>query len=129
MIRLRRYIGIPFVDRGDQFTGADCYGLLRLFYREELGISIMDPHISCRETGKVFSQYLVEVRRHWVEVTEPGEFCGVAMATDPKLPGIVNHFGIWIGGRLLQTLSGVGSHVVPADKHRNRIIKYYQWQA
>ena len=128
MINIRKYIGIPFVDRGDSFKGADCYGLLRLFYREEFGRYIADPLITCDKCYKVFSQYLIEIRKHWKEIPEPVNYCGVAIANEPRLPNIVQHFGIYIDGKILHTLKGVGSHIVRADKSFMNVKKYYEWQ-
>ena len=39
---LEAFIGIPFVDRGANYQGADCWGLAVLFYRDVLGIQL--PH-------------------------------------------------------------------------------------
>jgi hypothetical protein len=128
MIDIRKYIGIPFVDRGDSFDGADCYGLLRLFYREEFGRQIADPNIRCDQSTRVFSQYLIEIRKHWIEIPKPINFCGVAMANEPRLPGMVQHFGIYYDGRILHTLKGVGSHLVDAGKSFNNVKRYYDWQ-
>lgn len=34
------YLGIPYTDLGDGHDGADCYGLVRLVYRETRGIEL-----------------------------------------------------------------------------------------
>jgi cell wall-associated NlpC family hydrolase len=34
------YVGIPYIDRGRGIDGCDCYGLLRLVYRELRGIDL-----------------------------------------------------------------------------------------
>jgi hypothetical protein len=128
MINVRKYIGIPFVDRQASFSGADCYGLLRLFYREEFGRDIADPLLSCEKCSKVFAQYLIEIRKHWKEIEHPTQWCGVAMANEPRLPGVVQHFGIYFDNKILHTLKGVGSHIVQADKSFVNVKKYYAWQ-
>ena len=35
-----RYIGLPFIDHGRNFTGVDCWGLVRLIMQEECHIDI-----------------------------------------------------------------------------------------
>lgn len=58
-----KYIGIPFVFNGDTFDGADCAGLVSLFYKEH-GINIDYPkpkHKNWYEIDKFYMQrYLME---------------------------------------------------------------------
>lgn len=39
---LINYLKIPYQHKGRTFDGADCFGLLRLFYKHELGIDLPD---------------------------------------------------------------------------------------
>ena len=50
------------------------------------------------------------------------------MANEPRLPGVVQHFGIYFDNKILHTLKGVGSHIVQADKSFVNVKKYYEWQ-
>lgn len=38
-----RYVGIPFVEGGESFAGCDCLGIVQLYLRNELGITIARP--------------------------------------------------------------------------------------
>lgn len=38
--KISRWLGIPFQWGGSSFAGVDCAGLVRLYYREELGIEL-----------------------------------------------------------------------------------------
>lgn len=40
---VRKYVGIPFRDHGEDFDGCDCYGLVCLLYRTEFGLTL--PHV------------------------------------------------------------------------------------
>ena len=39
-MRFDRFVGIPYQDRGRSLVGLDCYGLVRLVYRELRGIDL-----------------------------------------------------------------------------------------
>ena len=39
---LIKYLKIPFRHQGRDFSGADCFGMLLLFYKHELGIELPD---------------------------------------------------------------------------------------
>lgn len=43
-IDYNRYVGLPWDEKGVSFEGINCWGLIVLFYRTELGIILPDYH-------------------------------------------------------------------------------------
>ena len=126
---LSNYIGIPFEDRADTLDSADCFGLVRLVYKQILNIKVFKPNSSAFNSRSVLREFLEETSRNWNEVKELKKFDVIAMAHDPKHPDIIQHFGIYIGnGKMLHTLKGVGSHVVNMSEYNYFIKGFYRWQ-
>ncbi len=126
---LADFIGIPFVDKGDGFNGADCFGLVRLYYKDVMNIKLFKPDSSAFNSKSVLREFLEETSRNWNKVSEPQINDVVAMAHDPRHPKIVQHFGIYIGnGKMIHTLEKVGSHIVKLRDYKYFIKGYYRWQ-
>lgn len=122
-------IGVPFVDKGDTLKGCDCFGLVRLYYKDILNRKVFKPQSSAFNSKSVLREFLEETSRNWIQVQEPKINDVVAMAHDPKHPKIVQHFGIYLGnGKMLHTLEKVGSHIVRISDYKYYIKGYYRWQ-
>jgi len=131
MIQFEKYIGIPFEDRGQSMESSDCYGLVRLVYKQELGLVIPEFNSSCADTRRIFSDYLKQISEHWDLVTEETKpFDVIAMAYDHDHPKIVQHFGIYIGnGMMLQTLKGIGAFTIKVSEYQHYVKGIYRWRA
>lgn len=128
---MMKYIGIPYLDKGRDFTGCDCYGLLMLYYKNELGIDIPDVNISAKEPRRSLAKYLEEIQKHWRELPYPEPNAGVAMCLNPEHPMMVTHFGVMIDEkRMLHTYENTNSHIVEINHPtvRNQIKGFYRWQ-
>lgn len=131
MIDISMYIGIPFVDGGRLLSGADCYGVVMLYYKNILSIDIPDVQITANEPRKSFIKYLDEVNKHWTKLDKPQQHCGVALRMNTEHPRLVTHFGIMLDDhRLLHSIKPIGSHVVDIDNPtvKSRIEGFYKWQ-
>jgi cell wall-associated NlpC family hydrolase len=121
------FIGIPFQNRASSFIGADCYGLVRLVYKEKLNIDVPQPISSAYASRHVEREYLKEISTNWYKVDIPQKYDVVAMAHDPMHPKIVQHFGIVIDEtHMLHTLDNVGSHIVKILDYKHFIKGYYR---
>lgn len=71
---ISKYRDIPYVSKGRDFRGVDCWGLLYLFYKTELGIDIPSFSSDYRNSDRVAYEKMVECSDHfrgWREVEKP----------------------------------------------------------
>ena len=69
------YLGIAYADRGRrEATGLDCWGLLRLFYAEQMGITLpchTGRYLSSDNRAQTCALARSEIDRAWQPVAEP----------------------------------------------------------
>lgn len=124
------YIGIPFVDGGCSFDGADCYGLGKLIYKEELGIELPNFRVSAMDTRRIWKSYIEGVAGYWTLVDTPEMFDGLAFAYDPDHPKLVQHFGVYIGnGKMIHSLDKIGAFICNLDDFRYCLKGIYRWNS
>ena len=128
------FIGIPFIDKGRDYKGADCYGLAKLYFKDILDIDIPDVMASPQQLKMAYLEYLSNINKFWIEHKEPKENTIVAMRTDLNNPNLVTHFGIVIKVenrlKILHTFRDVNSHLIDIDHpaYINKIVAYYEWK-
>ena len=123
-----KYIGIPFKNRHSSMIACDCYGLVRIIYKDILKIDIPQPTSSAFESKHIEDEYLKETSKNWSKVSSVQKFDVVAMKHDPKHPDIVQHFGIAISEtKMIHTLKGIGSHIVNISEYDYFIEGYYRY--
>lgn len=124
---LGKYIGIPFVKRKDKLDGADCFGLVRLIYREEVNTDIFKHQSDADNIRSIIIEYMQESQKNWINVKNPQMFDVIAMARDPYHPNIIQHYGIYIGnGKMIHTLKELGSHVSKIEDYKYCIKAYHR---
>lgn len=124
-----KFIGIPFVDKGRDLKGCDCFGLVELYYKHILDIEINYMSIPCENSRRIFADFLHHVSKDWVRVEEPEKHCVVALCTNDNHPDMVTHFGIMLDKkRMLHTLKKTESHVVQLENNFFKIKGFYKWR-
>lgn len=130
-VDLKKYIGITFINKGSDEKGADCFGLIRHFYKNEFDIDIKDPSVSAFSSCEIFNKYIEEISSNWIELPndELENYCVVGIRNDVRIPKITQHFGIYIkdGNKLLHTLDKIGSHLAPIERYKNKITGFYKF--
>lgn len=106
---LSDYVGIPWLERGRDRAGIDCWGLMRLVYAERLGVDL--PSFSAEYTtvadGEAIRGLVNGNMDPWREIAagdeRPGDGLLMAVAGRP-------HIGVVAGnGRVLHIERGAGA--------------------
>ena len=92
---MKQYIGIPWVKKGYDYDGCDCWGLAVLFYKNEFGIELptfdnVYYNGSHEELHEGFSKARPEELFHRVEEGQLGDVIVF------YLRGYPIHVGLWI---------------------------------
>ena len=127
---IEKFIGIPFVSKGRSFKGCDCYGLVKLYYKEVLNIDLPETVITAEQPRRTFANYLNEISKNWTS-TVPQKNAVVAMAVNAQHPSLVTHFAVMIDDkRFIDTKENMSSYLTSINnkKIKNQIKGFYKWQ-
>lgn len=125
-----RFIGIPFISKGRSFKGCDCYGLVKLYYKEVLNIEIPETIITADQPRRTFANYLNEISKNWTS-TVPEKNAVVVMSVNAEHPTLITHFAVMIDDkRFIDTRENMSSYLTSIDdeKIKNQIKGFYKWQ-
>jgi cell wall-associated NlpC family hydrolase len=121
---LSKFVGIPFVNRGRNLTGCDCYGLARLVWKEMTGSELPDYLISCMDSLKIDEQ-VKNADEHWIRYEDnPPVPSIVAFRFDSNHPDWVTHFGVYVGdGMFIHTRKKANSCKERLDDPKWKFIR------
>ena len=116
-----KYIQIPFIEKGRDFNGCDCWGLVRLVYEQELNIDL--PSFLEYENTKDIRAISRMIRENqfgdsWFKVTDPLPFDVLVF----RMMGSVAHVGIVVkNGLMLHCQKNVNT------AHEAYLLKSSDW--
>ena len=123
-----KYIGIPFEDRGRTINGVDCWGLVRLIYKNEFNItlpSFAEDYSNTDETNKL--EELISIHKEgWTQTTAPKSGAVVLF----KLLGSESHVGVVVNERQFIHVSEGSTSVIESFDSilwKKRIIGFYEY--
>ena len=99
-MNVEKYIEIPFLDHGRDFTGCDCYGLVKLVLLEEFDKVLPDffaynDSDDLEAIGELVNLNTPLVTNKRKEIPDEGD---IALFT---FKGVVTHIGVYIGGDMV----------------------------
>lgn len=106
------YLGIPFKLDGRDRNGVDCYGLVYLVYKEQLGIELNSFSGIFKDTDPKtmleIARTMDKDRSNWLSPSKLQEFDMVQLRTGRH----AFHVGIYVGnGLMLHTESGIDATI------------------
>ena len=123
------YIGLPYESNGRTRAGVDCWGLVRLFYREQLGLELPDySELYSGSWDPQLSDVIDQHKSGWSETqdAQPGDVCLFNIYGEPA------HVGVYLGARrFLHAREGRDSVVESLDSPQwsRRFGGFYRYQA
>ena len=124
-----KYIGIPYTNKGRDWSGCDCWGLVRLIYKTEYGINLLsfsDDYENSEEGVKV--KDVVQKGKDLFnniekESPEYGDIVVFRMKGNPC------HVGVYVGSdRVLHVLRGTEAVIERLNSFRlkGRVEGFYE---
>ena len=132
MINFKRYIGIPFLDTGRTKEGADCWGLIKLIYKETIDVDIPEYYISCDDVTCIAETVDRDLKTKWERQVNPEPLDVVTFkGLVEGMPFLITHVGIYIGdNKLIHAVRDNTSAAVRTDRGfwAGRIEGFYRWK-
>lgn len=119
---------VPFVDRGRDNSGIDCWGCTMMAHKILTNKDLPDFNVGAFEAQRIFT--LISHQDEfgdWVQVDGPSSGTIVVIKNHPKL---VNHTGVCLDGeRFIHSIKKAGTVIERLDHPlwRNRVYGYYKY--
>lgn len=110
-----RLLAVPYAAGRGDWAGADCWGVVELWYRHVLGIEVADR--ASLPAGNEGLQAGFDAARVWQPIGEPKDHCLVILRFRHLVAG---HVGIFWKGSILHSSAGHGCVFQPIT---DRLIK------
>jgi len=129
-----RYIGLPYRDRGRDHDGADCWGLVRLVYREALAITLpsyLETYASLEERAEIAAAIGAKSARYPWRRIATGDARGFDLVLFQR-GGIADHVGIVVApSAMLHVARGSEAVIAPYDETpwSGRLVGLYRHAA
>jgi len=125
---MKKYLDIPFVEKGREFSGCDCWGLVVLFFKTEFGINIEDHSAEYKDVHDLQSIAGISAKEkdRWIKVEgnpQRGDVAEICWGRNNYHVGIVP-----TAGYLLHIEEGTTARIVPlrSERIKRRIINFWR---
>lgn len=131
-ITLDQYKNIPFSERGRDYNGIDCWGLIYLIHREQLGNSVpaySEGYCTTKDGEEIAALIRAERIQSWVEIQPPHALAGDIVVL--RILGEPWHCGIMLDKTRFAHMErnvGIIQDGIESLRWSKRIEGFYRWQ-
>lgn len=133
-----KYLLIPYSDVGTSLDGCNCWGLVSLIYKNELGV-ILPSYDTNASNHEAVEKDILEAKTNedsWLEISGNSldEFFTQAKLFDIvllRIQGVPWHIGVYLGEKkFIHTLPKIGPSVarLASISWRSRFLGAYRWK-
>ena len=127
-MNISKYLGLNYASKGRAFSGVDCWGLVYLFYRQELGYEVPDYSTDYEDAKhrKSVSEVIKNNIANWQKVEAP-EYGDMLLF---NILGLPLHTAVYIGGNdFLHAFQNTNSCIERLDSitWSRRLVGAYRW--
>lgn len=128
---LKRYMQVPFAEKGRDVSGWDCWGVAVVLYKDFLDIDLplyVEDYVSTRQKDVLGTLITDQLRQMWTPVLDPDVFDIISI----RLRNRPMHIGVYLGKRkFIHALGDVGTVIERTNSiaWQNRIMGYYRYAA
>lgn len=119
-----KYIGVPFLETGRTLAGCDCWGLVRIVYRQELGILLpsWSFHKDLNDT-RIIENELSEAHKVFEKIDSIEPFSIALISSQIS----VLHVGIVVNEKtMLHTLKGKDACIAKIGIYDRQLKGFYR---
>jgi len=126
-------IGVPFLDLGrDPAVGLDCWGVVMEVQRR-MGRIVPDYAVtSCYASEEAFEcMKSAAASGLWQPLSTPMPGDVVAFETNREQPGVIDHFGVYLGGgKFIHTIKGHNCETSKLHdmQWKPKVRGFYRWE-
>jgi cell wall-associated NlpC family hydrolase len=126
MQSISKYLKIPYLYNGRDFSGCDCYGLVILYFKNELGIDLIDYKNPTKHWNEIDNTDIFSSKAE-NEFIENNIFAKnnvmLLLNGNTKTP---NHVGIILNKDRFLHIVETGCHITRIKRWKDKIYKVYR---
>ena len=127
--KVNQYVGLPYKNMGRDRSGLDCWGLIKIVYKEILGIELWDIGEAYPDdwSFKGKDLFMENYQRQWENVDEPQAWDVVLLQNGGT---VVNHAGIVLNKKTFIhcTKAGVALGGLRERPWRSYVAGFYRYK-